>query len=211
MIGPVAGGAARAAGKAAAKAAPVVKKAVKKTVQTLEQQIDELEKRLVVGRQKFKEATDPAAKKKIADFGISLKKRLDGLKDELTAKINEKGQLTPQGRIKGPSKGKFSTNAQKVEAKGVAGVRTPKSNAKPKTLGDTRDEIESRLNAIQTQMGSLMKQKPLTPAQKEKISQAIERLSDEKMALMKQRRLLIQRANEIKKKMAKDSINKGKK
>ena len=80
-IGPVAGGAARAAGKAAAKAAPAVKRVAKKTVQTLEQQIDELEKRLVVGRQKFKEATDPAARKKIADFGISLKKRLDGLKE----------------------------------------------------------------------------------------------------------------------------------
>jgi len=60
-------------------------------------------------------------------------------------------------------------------------------------------------------MGSLMKQKSLTPAQKEKISQAIERLSDEKMALMKQRRLLIQRVKDIKKQMVKNSINKGKK
>ena len=94
---------------------------------------------------------------------------------------------------------------------GVTGKKQNKSANKPKTLGDTREEIESRLNAIQTQMGSLMKQKSPTPAQKEKISQAIERLSDEKMALMKQRRLLIQRANEIKKKMAKDSISKGKK
>jgi len=200
MIGPVVGG----AGKAAAKAAPVVKKVVKKTVKTLEQQIDELEKRLVAGRKMFKETTDPAARKKIADFGISLKKRLDGLKDELTAKITSEGQVLRSGRINNRSQ---ST----IESKGVTGKKQNKSANKPKTLGDTREEIESRLNAIQTQMGSLMKQKSPTPAQKEKISQAIERLSDEKMALMKQRRLLIQRANEIKKKMAKDSISKGKK
>jgi len=204
MIGPVAGGAARAAGKAAAKAAPVVKKAVKKTVQTLEQQIDELEKRLVAGRQMFKETTDPAARKKIADFGISLKKRLDGLKDELTAKTTSEGQVLRSGRINNRSQ---ST----IESKGVTGKKQNKSANKPKTLGDTREEIESRLNAIQTQMGSLMKQKSLTPAQKEKISQAIERLSDEKMALMKQRRLLIQRVKDIKKQMVKNSINKGKK
>jgi chromosome segregation ATPase len=200
MIGPVAGGAARAAGKAAAKAAPVVKK----TVQTLEQQIDELEKRLVVGRQKFKEATDPAARKKIADFGISLKKRLDGLKDELTAKTTSEGQVLRSGRINNRSQ---ST----IESKGVAGKKQNKSANKPKTLGDTRDELESEFNRISRQLAVLLKQKPQTPAQKEKISQAIERLSDEKMAIIKQRRLLIQRANEIKKKMAKDSISKGKK
>jgi chromosome segregation ATPase len=200
MIGPVAGGAARAAGKAAAKAAPVVKK----TVQTLEQQIDELEKRLVVGRQKFKEATDPAARKKIADFGISLKKRLDGLKDELTAKTTSEGQVLRSGRINNRSQ---ST----IESKGVTGKKQNKSANKPKTLGDTRDELESEFNRISRQLAVLLKQKPQTPAQKEKISQAIERLSDEKMAIIKQRRLLIQRANEIKKKMAKDSISKGKK
>jgi len=200
MIGPVVGG----AGKAAAKAAPVVKKAVKKAAQTLEQQIDELEKRLAVGRQKFKEATDPAARKKIADFGISLKKKLDGLKDELTAKTTSEGQVLRSGRINNRSQ---ST----IESKGVAGKKQNKSANKPKTLGDTRDELESEFNRISRQLAVLLKQKPQTPKQKEKISQAIERLSDEKMAIIKQRRLLIQRANEIKKKMAKDSISKGKK
>jgi hypothetical protein len=180
MIGPVVGG----AGKAAAKAAPVVKKAVKKAAQTLEQQIDELEKRLAVGRQKFKEATDPAAKKKIADFGISLKKRLDGLKDELTAKTTSEGQVLRSGRINNRSQ---ST----IESKGVAGKKQNKSANKPKTLGDTRDELESEFNRISRQLAVLLKQKPQTPAQKEKISQAIERLSDEKMAIIKQRRLLI--------------------
>ncbi len=200
MIGPVVGG----AGKAAAKAAPVVKKAVKKAAQTLEQQIDELEKRLAVGRQKFKETTDPVVKKKIADFGISLKKKLDGLKDELTAKTTSEGQVLRSGRINNRSQ---ST----IESKGVAGKKQNKSANKPKTLGDTRDELESEFNRISRQLAVLLKQKPQTPAQKEKISQAIERLSDEKMAIIKQRRLLIQRANEIKKKMAKDSISKGKK
>ena len=204
MLGPVAGGAARAAGKAAAKAAPVVKRVAKKTVQTLEQQIDELEKRLVVGRQKFKETTDLAARKKIADFGISLKKRLNSLKDELTAKTTAEGQVTRSGRINNKSQ---ST----IESKGVTGQKQNKSANKPKTLGDTRNELESEFNRISRQLAVLLKQKPQTPAQKEKISQAIERLSDEKMAIVKQRRLLIQRANEIKKKMAKDSINKGKK
>ncbi len=200
MIGPVVGG----AGKAAAKAAPVVKKAVKKAAQTLEQQIDELEKRLAVGRQKFKETTDPVVKKKIADFGISLKKKLDGLKDELTAKTTSEGQVLRSGRINNRSQ---ST----IESKGVAGKKQNKSANKPKTLGDTRDELESEFNRISRQLAVLLKQKPTTPKQKEKISQAIERLSDEKMAIIKQRRLLIQRANEIKKKMAKDSISKGKK
>ena len=200
MIGPVVGG----AGKAAAKAAPVVKKAVKKAAQTLEQQIDELEKRLAVGRQKFKETTDPVVKKKIADFGISLKKKLDGLKDELTAKTTSEGQVLRSGRINNRSQ---ST----IESKGVAGKKQNKSANKPKTLGDTRDELESEFNRISRQLAVLLKQKPQTPKQKEKISQAIERLSDEKMAIVKQRRLLIQRANEIKKKMAKDSISKGKK
>ncbi len=200
MIGPVVGG----AGKAAAKAAPVVKKAVKKAAQTLEQQIDELEKRLAVGRQKFKETTDPVVKKKIADFGISLKKKLDGLKDELTAKTTSEGQVLRSGRINNRSQ---ST----IESKGVAGKKQNKSANKPKTLGDTRDELESEFNRISRQLAVLLKQKPQTPKQKEKISQAIERLSDEKMAIIKQRRLLIQRANEIKKKMAKDSISKGKK
>ena len=203
-IGPVAGGAARAAGKAAAKAAPVVKKVVKKTVKTLEQQIDELEKRLVAGRQMFKETTDPAARKKIADFGISLKKRLDGLKDELTAKTTSEGQVLRSGRINNRSQ---ST----IESKGVTGKKQNKSANKPKTLGDTRNELESEFNRISRQLAVLLKQKPQTPAQKEKISQAIEKLSDEKMAIVKQRRLLIQRANEIKKKMAKNSISKGKK
>ncbi len=166
--------------------------------------IDELEKRLAVGRQKFKEATDPAAKKKIADFGISLKKRLDGLKDELTAKTTSEGQVLRSGRINNRSQ---ST----IESKGVAGKKQNKSANKPKTLGDTRDELESEFNRISRQLAVLLKQKPTTPKQKEKISQAIERLSDEKMAIIKQRRLLIQRANEIKKKMAKDSISKGKK
>jgi hypothetical protein len=200
MIGPVVGG----AGKAAAKAAPVVKKAVKKAAQTLEQQIDELEKRLAVGRQKFKETTDPVVKKKIADFGISLKKKLDGLKDELTAKTTSEGQVLRSGRINNRSQ---ST----IESKGVTGKKQNKSANKPKTLGDTRDELESEFNRISRQLAVLLKQKPTTPKQKEKISQAIERLSDEKMAIVKQRRLLIQRANEIKKKMAKDSISKGKK
>lgn len=200
MIGPVVGG----AGKAAAKAAPVVKKAVKKAAQTLEQQIDELEKRLAVGRQKFKETTDPVVKKKIADFGISLKKKLDGLKDELTAKTTSEGQVLRSGRINNRSQ---ST----IESKGVTGKKQNKSANKPKTLGDTRDELESEFNRISRQLAVLLKQKPQTPKQKEKISQAIERLSDEKMAIIKQRRLLIQRANEIKKKMAKDSISKGKK
>jgi hypothetical protein len=200
MIGPVVGG----AGKAVAKAAPVVKKAVKKAAQTLEQQIDELEKRLAVGRQKFKETTDPVVKKKIADFGISLKKKLDGLKDELTAKTTSEGQVLRSGRINNRSQ---ST----IESKGVAGKKQNKSANKPKTLGDTRDELESEFNRISRQLAVLLKQKPQTPKQKEKISQAIERLSDEKMAIIKQRRLLIQRANEIKKKMAKDSISKGKK
>lgn len=200
MIGPVVGG----AGKAAAKAAPVVKKAVKKAAQTLEQQIDELEKRLAVGRQKFKETTDPVVKKKIADFGISLKKKLDGLKDELTAKTTSEGQVLRSGRINNRSQ---ST----IESKGVAGKKQNKSANKPKTLGDTRNELESEFNRISRQLAVLLKQKPQTPKQKEKISQAIERLSDEKMAIIKQRRLLIQRANEIKKKMAKDSISKGKK
>ena len=200
MIGPVVGG----AGKAAAKAASVVKMAVKKAAQTLEQQIDELEKRLAVGRQKFKETTDPVVKKKIADFGISLKKKLDGLKDELTAKTTSEGQVLRSGRINNRSQ---ST----IESKGVAGKKQNKSANKPKTLGDTRDELESEFNRISRQLAVLLKQKPQTPKQKEKISQAIERLSDEKMAIIKQRRLLIQRANEIKKKMAKDSISKGKK
>jgi hypothetical protein len=200
MIGPVVGG----AGKAAAKAAPVVKKAVKKAAQTLEQQIDELEKRLAVGRQKFKETTDPVVKKKIADFGISLKKKLDGLKDELTAKTTSEGQVLRSGRINNRSQ---ST----IESKGVTGKKQNKSANKPKTLGDTRNELESEFNRISRQLAVLLKQKPQTPKQKEKISQAIERLSDEKMAIIKQRRLLIQRANEIKKKMAKDSISKGKK
>ena len=200
MIGPVVGG----AGKAAAKAAPVVKKAVKKAAQTLEQQIDELEKRLAVGRQKFKETTDPVVKKKIADFGISLKKKLDGLKDELTAKTTSEGQVLRSGRINNRSQ---ST----IESKGVTGKKQNKSANKPKTLGDTRNELESEFNRISRQLAVLLKQKPTTPKQKEKISQAIERLSDEKMAIIKQRRLLIQRANEIKKKMAKDSISKGKK
>jgi len=89
MIGPVAGGAARAAGKAAAKAAPVVKKVVKKTVKTLEQQIDELEKRLVAGRQMFKETTDPAARKKILlrDRFFVLAELIIGLNQLLNLKV----------------------------------------------------------------------------------------------------------------------------
>lgn len=196
MLGPVAGGAAKAAGKAAAKAAPAVKRAAKKAAQTLEQQIDELEKRLAVGRQKFKETTDPVVKKKIADFGISLKKRLDNLKDELTAKTTSEGQVLRSGRINNKSQ---ST----IQSKGVTGIKQPKSNVKPKTLGDTREEIESRLNAIQSQMNSLIKQKPKTPLQKQKISEGIDRLSQEKLALMKQRALLVKRARQIKKQITK--------